>query len=515
MSGTSVERPLGTLAVEAAGSAAPAVRDGGVTLSYSQLEADSERVAGGLLQAGVRPGDRVALFMPNCTELVLAYFGCFKAGAIAVPLNTRYRWPEACYAIGHSGSTTLLAHSAVAGQVDVQALDALGVVRRYLAGQGGPAHGFRAFRELLTGANTGLRLLAVLPDQPALIVYTSGSTARPKGVIHTHASIRRTAHDFAAVRRLTGADTTLISLSLCHAAALRGQLLPAIATGGCSVLVPAFSPEAMPGVIEEHRVTWIQLLPAQLGELAGQVTAAAGRYDLGSLRCAYVAGDKAPLATLERFREALGFEATEYCGMAECGTYATNPPAGPRRPGSIGLPVPGTEVRIDGAARPGDVGEILLRGPAMMQGYWRDPEATAQALRGGWLHTGDLGRIDQDGYIWHAGRSKFMIVRDGSNISPLEVEEALNAHPGIQQSAVIGIPDQKLGQRVVAYAVTRPGQGSPPSSQELRSFAAERLAPYKVPEGIVLLPDLPATGMGKTDRAALQRRAESDIWPSR
>jgi long-chain acyl-CoA synthetase len=168
ISGMSVERPLGTLAAEAAGnSAAPAVREGGVTLSYSQLEADSERVAGGLLRAGVGPGDRVALFIPNCTELVLAYFGCFKAGAIAVPLNTRYRWPEACYAIGHSGSTTLLVHSSVVGQVDVHALDALGVVRRYLAGQGGPAHRFRAFRELLTGANTGLRLPAVSPDQPA------------------------------------------------------------------------------------------------------------------------------------------------------------------------------------------------------------------------------------------------------------------------------------------------------------------------------------------------------------
>jgi long-chain acyl-CoA synthetase len=417
---------------------------------------------------------------------------------------------EACYAIGHSGATTLLVHSAMAGQVDVPALDSLGVTRRYLAGPGRPARSFRAFVELLTGPGTAGRLPAVLPDQPALIIYTSGSTARPKGVIHTHASIQHTVRDFAAVRRLAAADTTLISLSLSHAAALRGQLLPTIATGGCSVLLPAFTPETMPGAIAEHRVTWIQLLPAQLGELVEQVTAAAGRHDLSSLRCVYVAGDKAPVATLGRFRAAFEFEATEYCGMAECGSYATNPPFGLGRPGSIGLPVPGTEVRIDGAVRPGDVGEILLRSPAVMQGYWRDPEATAEALRDGWLHTGDLGRIDQDGYVWYTGRSKFMIVRGGSNISPLEVEEALNAHPGIQESAVIGVSDENLGQRVIAYAVTRQGHGSAPSSEELRSFAADRLAAYKVPEHIVFLASLPTTGMGKVDRAALRRRAESD-----
>jgi acyl-CoA synthetase (AMP-forming)/AMP-acid ligase II len=485
-----------------------------MTCSYGQLEADSERVARGLLQAGVAPGDRVVLFMPNCAELVLAYLGCFKAGAIAVPLNTRYRWPEARYAIEHSGSTTLLAHSAVIGQLDVPALDGLGIVRCYLAGAGEPAHTFRAFRELLTSAGTGVRLPALRAEQLALILYTSGSTARPKGVAHTHGGIQHTLRECAAVRRLTGADTTLISLSVSHASALWSQLLPTIATGGCSVLLAAFSAETMqtmPAMIAEHRVTWIQMMPAQLGELTEQVIAAAGRYDLSSLRCAYVGGDKAPLATLERFRETLGFEATECCGMSECGTYTTNPPFGPKRPGSIGTPMPGAQVRIDGAARPGDQGEILLRSPGMMQGYWKDPEATARALRGGWLHTGDLGWMDEDGYLWYTGRSKFVIVRGGSNISPLEVEEALNAHPGVQQSAAIGVPDHKLGQRVAAYAVTRQGQGPPPSSEELRSFVAGRLAAYKVPEVIVLLPSLPTTGMGKIDRTALQRRAESDM----
>ena len=190
--------------------------------------------------------------------------------------------------------------------------------------------------------------------------------------------------------------------------------------------------------------------------------------------------------------------------------YASNRPLDRNRDGSIGLPAPGTEVRIDGATRPGDEGEILLASPSMMRGYWNDPEATARAVRDGWLHTGDLGRIDEDGYVWWTGRSKFIIVRAGSNISPLEVEEVLNDHPDVLQSAVIGVPDERLGQRVVAYAVTRQGPDSAPSGDDLRGFLAERLAVYKVPEVINIRSSLPTSGMGKVDRAALLQFAVLD-----
>jgi acyl-CoA synthetase (AMP-forming)/AMP-acid ligase II len=506
------ERPLSTLLAEAAArySEAAAVCAGGVTHSYGQLEADSERVARSLVHAGVRPGDRVALFMPNCVEFVLAYFGCFKAGALAVPLNTRYRWPEARYAIEHSGATTLLAHSALAGEVDVRALDGLGVVRRHLAGPGRPADSFRPFGELLAAGDTSVRLPLVLPDQDALLLYTSGSTAKPKGVTLTHAGVRHTLRAYAAMWELTGTDRVLVSLPICHAAGLMCELLTTLATGGQSFLLPVFDPEATLRAIEEHRITWTLVLPPQLGALAEQAARADGRHDLTSLRFAIVGGDKAPLPTLERFRAALGFEATEGCGITECVPYASNRPFGARRTGSIGVPAPDTELRIDGAARAGDEGEILLRSPSMMRGYWRDSGATSQALRDGWLHTGDLGYVDEDGYVWWTGRSKFIIVRGGSNISPLEVEEVLDGHPAVQQSAVVGVPDEKLGQRVVAYAVTREGLDSP-SGEELRSFVAERLAAYKVPEVMFLATSLPISGMGKVDRSALQRRAALDL----
>jgi len=507
----STPRPLGTLVADAAATqpGAPAIIAGDTTHSYEELETDAGRVARGLVEAGVRPGDRVALFMPNCLELVLAYFACFKAGAIAVPLNTRYRWPEARYAIEHSGATTLLVHTALVGEIEVAALAALGVVRRHLAGGGELPPSFRAFDDLLT-AREEAELPAVVADQDALILYTSGSTAKPKGVTLTHANVCHSLWAYPEQWSLTGTDGVVIGLSLSHAAGLVCQLLVTIAIGGRGILLPAFDPQAMLGAIEAHRATWTLLLPPQVGDLAEQASATAGLHDLGSLRFVIVGGDKTPLPTFARFREALGFDATEGCGITECIPYASNRPFGPRRLGSIGMPAPGTELRIDGARRPGDQGEMLLRGPGLMRGYWRDPEATSTALVGGWFRTGDLGWIDEDGYVWWAGRTKFIIVRGGSNISPLEIEEVMNAHPGVMESAVIGAPDEKLGQRVVAYAVTRQGPGSP-SGEGLRGFVAERLAGYKVPEAVVLLPSLPTAGMGKVDRAALLRRVESDL----
>lgn len=503
---------LGALLTEAAADhgAAPAVCAAKTTLTYEQLAADSGRVAQSLIKAGVRPGDRVALFMPNCVELVLAYFGCFRAGAIAVPLNTRYRWPEARYAIEQSGSTTLLLHTALAAEIDVAAVDGLGVTRRYVAGAGDPVAAARPFGELLAGAHPPVEPPVVRPDQDALILYTSGSTARPKGVTITHAAVRRTLRAYAEMWPVSGADTALIGLSISHAAGLICQLLLTIGTGGCSVLLPAFDAGEALRTIAERRITWTLVLPPQLADLAAHRSAGAGPRDLSSLRFAIVGGDKAPLPTLERFREAFGFEATEGCGITECVPYASNRPHGPNRVGSIGIPAPGTEVRIDGATLPGDEGEILISSPSMMRGYWNDPEETARAIRDGWLHTGDLGRIDEDGYVWWTGRSKFIIVRGGSNISPLEVECVLNDHPDVRQAAVIGVPDERLGQRVVAYAVTRHGPDSPPSDEELRAFVAERLAAYKVPEVIHLRSSLPISGMGKVDRAALLRSAAFD-----
>ena len=252
------------------------------------------------------------------------------------------------------------------------------------------------------------RLPAVDRDSPALILFTSGSTDRPKGVTHTHASMNHTVATQIEVQELGPGDVNLITLATCHIAGLFGQLLPTLRAGGLCILHPRYEPVLAAREIEQSGVTRIQLLPAQL---AGLLDAAqAERCDLRSLRCALVGGDVLALDVHRRFGEFTGLEATEVCGMTECFDYSMNPPFGDKRLGSIGRPPPGTQLRLSAATGqeppPGDPGEILVRSPGVMMGYWQDPERTAEALQRGWLHTGDIARRDRDGWFWFVARSK-------------------------------------------------------------------------------------------------------------
>jgi acyl-CoA synthetase (AMP-forming)/AMP-acid ligase II len=231
--------------------------------------------------------------------------------------------------------------------------------------------------------------------------------------------------------------------------------------------------------------------------------------DVSSVRSCFAGGDAVPLHVHERFHELTGLEVSEVWGMTECLTSAMNPPFGRKKPGSIGLPVREAGLRVIDAqgrdAANGEVGELLVKSPAMFVGYWNNPEATAAAIQDGWLHTGDLARLDEDGYYWFVGRKKEIIIRGGSNISPLEVEEAIDGHPAVLRSGVVGAPDAHYGQVVVAYVVLR--EGAPPVTEDdLRRFVAQRLAAYKVPERHVFVPDLPLNPTGKVDRHALRAR---------
>lgn len=480
--------------------------------TYAQLDDETDRIGGGLEAAGARTGDRIALFMPNCPELLLGYLACFKLGAVAVPLNYRYRQAEAQYALEHSGATTLLVHPALVGEVERLPLERMGLRRRYMTGRAPTLPGFAAFEGLLAWPGR-VPDAEFEEDQPGAILYTSGTTARPKGVTYTHTTLWQNCTVQTETFVFTADDVHLVSTAACHAAAFTGQLLPSLYSGGTCVLTHLPGPDQVVQAIEARRVTRVQMLPASLEDLVEHLEHGPSA-DLSSWRCCTAGGDVVPLDLLTRFRKATGFDITELYGMTEVLSCLTNPPFGPKKLGSIGMPAVRTQCRVvdhDGQDLPdGQTGELLVRTPAMMVGYWNNPEATAEALRGGWMHTGDLTRRDEDGTYWFVGRKKEIIIRSGSNISPLEVEEAIDQHPAVHLSCVVGVPDSHYGETVAAYVALRPDVSPPPTPEELRRFVAERIAAYMVPERITILDELPLNSTGKVDRKKLHAQVLAD-----
>jgi len=479
--------------------------------TYAEIDDATDRIAASLWAEGVKPGDRVAFFLPNCPELVFGYFACFKLGAITVPLNYRYKSGEVHYALEHSGAVALIVHPTLAGEIDLLAIQKLGVRRAYIASEKGQPPFAQPFDSLLTGTKEQLPAPTFDEKQAVAILYTSGSTARPKGVTYTHASLWHDCTIQTESFRFSQSDVHLISTAACHAAAFTGQLLPNVLAGGTTVLTHLPSPSQVIDAIQTHRVTRVQMLPATLEDLIEHLEGGAAA-DLSSWRCCTAGGDLVSLDLHQRFRKTTGFEIDELYGMTEVLSCIANPPFGVKRLGSIGKPVSRTQARVvddNGADLPaGQIGELLIQSPAMMTGYWNDPSATAEALRAGWMHTGDLARVDEDGYFWFMGRKKEIIIRGGSNISPLEVEMVLDAHPAVRLSGVVGLPDKHLGQTVAAFVALRDDASSLPTVEELRQFVADRIAAYKVPERITLLDEMPLNATGKIDRKRLHALVE-------
>ncbi len=478
--------------------------------TFAELEDQSAALARGLLAAGVEAGDRVAVFMPNCPELVLAYAACFRLGAVAAPLNYRYRTPEAEYALGHAGAKLLIVHKSLFAEAAPLDWQRLGLRRGYVVDDPAPPPPWRPFRELLAAGGGALPDPDFDPRQPVAILYTSGSTAKPKGVVYSQGGLAANCDIQIETFAFTPDDVHLVSTAACHAAAFTGQLLPGLASGGACVLTHLPRPERVVQEIVRRRVSRVQMLPATLEDLVEHLEQNPGK-DLSSWRCCTSGGDVVPVDLHHRFARAVGFEITELYGMTEVLSCITNPPFGPKRAGSIGLPAAQTEAHVDGPAGEAskDGGELLVRSPAMMTGYWNDPENTAAALAGGWMHTGDLARRDADGFFWFVGRKKEIIIHGGSNISPLEVEEVLDEHPAVRLSCVVGLPDDHWGQTVAAYVALRPDAAPRPTGDELRQFVAARIAAYKTPERVRIVDELPLGPTGKVDRHTILARALS------
>jgi long-chain acyl-CoA synthetase len=481
----------------------------GGSMSYRELDEYSDACAEGLIRRGLRPGDTVGLQLPNVPAFPIAYFGILKAGGVVVPLNVLLTQPEIAYHLGDAGAQMLITWAGVAEQAVKGAADA-GVPTVVVAGAPASVGGV-AFDELLAAPSGSRPMVACDANDTAVIIYTSGTTGRPKGAELTHIQLYMQADLPARAVGVSSDDVILTVLPLFHVFALCSILNLGVRFGCTLSLVPRFSAEAVLTAIQRDRATIFDGVPTMFIGLLSHPHL--DSYDFSSLRLAVSGGAPIPADVLDAFERRFGVVILEGYGLSETTCTATqNRSATDRRVYSVGKPLWGTELEVwddNGRALPRgkeNVGELVTRGYHVMKGYHGQPEATAAAFAGGWFHTGDLGYIDEDGYVFIVDRKKELILRGGYNVYPREVEEVLHAHPAVAIAAVIGIPDDRLGEEVKAYVVTNPG--AQVSAQELIAFCRERLAAYKYPRHIEFRESLPLSGAGKVQKLLIRDTAE-------
>jgi long-chain acyl-CoA synthetase len=461
-----------------------------------ELAARSARVADGFVQLGVRPGERVVVCMANCPEVGLTYSALWRAGAVPTPVLFLLTEEEIRHVVQDSGAVACVTTPEFLPKV-LAAATGLPVVVVGEASAGAiPWEHLEAGSELALVDRDGGDLAALL--------YTGGTTGRSKGVALTHASLDAAGAAAAEAAFSPGRNSGLLPLPLAHAYGLLVTVGGLHAReAGRSVLMRWFDPVGFIALVEEHRLQTSALVPSMIQMLLAQPLE---DHDLSCLE--RVSSGAAPLAAevaAEFERRIPSCEIREGYGCTETSALISSQPE-TRRVGSVGKPVSGVEVRIespDGAVLPaGESGEICVRGPVLMMGYWNDPDATEQAVRNGWLHTGDVGHFDDDGYLYVVDRIKDLIIRGGFNVYPRDIEDVLLAHPAIVGAAAVGRPDPKLGEEVVAFVQL--GPGATPTLDELMAYAREHLGAYKYPREIRVVDALPLTSVMKLDRKALR-----------
>ncbi|MER5916547.1 long-chain fatty acid--CoA ligase [Streptomyces sp. NPDC001982] len=464
-------------------------------VSYRSLDQGSARMAGLLNDRGVKPGDRVAIMLPNVPEFALAYFGVLRVGGIVVPMNPLLKSREVVYYLGDSGARLLFAWHAFADEARAGALQA--EAESVVVGPG-------SFDELLAPAPPVEDLADRHEDDTAVILYTSGTTGQPKGAELTHANLTRNCDIVATdLLQLTADDVIFGGLPLFHAFGQTCTLNAAVASGACLTLLPRFDAAKALGILGEHGVTVFAGVPTVFSRLVQKPDRAA--YPVSRLRMSLTGGAAMPVQVLHDFQAAFDCVVLEGYGLSETSPVASfnTLQAGPR-PGSVGTPIRGVEMRVvdDGTEVPhGETGEIAIRGHNVMKRYWQRPEETAAAIRDGWLYTGDLGRVDEDGYFWIVGRKKDVIIRGGYNVYPREVEDVLYEHPAVADAAVIGLPDSDLGEEVGAAVVLKPGART--TAEELREYVKRQVAAYKYPRKVWIVDALPKGPTGKILKRAI------------
>ncbi|WP_328535597.1 long-chain-fatty-acid--CoA ligase [Streptomyces sp. NBC_00344] len=460
-----------------------AVSSGEQHLTYAQLDNLAGRVAALLAERGVVPGDRVAVMLPNMLEFPVLYYGVLRAGGIVVPMNPLLKSREVAHYLRDSGARLIFAFGPVAERATAGA-------------EGTPAHVVKieagSLDTLLAGYEEPASTAGGGQDDTAVILYTSGTTGVPKGAELTHANLARNADLTAcSLFALTPDDAVMGCLPLFHAFGQTCAMNAAVGAGARLVLLPRFEPGAAWETIARERITIFEGVPTMYAALLGQNH---DGVDASSLRLCASGGSALPVEVLHAFEAAFECPVLEGFGMSETSPVASfNHPDKPRKAGSIGTPVEGVEMRL--VDEKDGVGELCVRGHNVMKGYWGRHEATAETVQDGWLHTGDLARVDADGYYFVVDRKKDLVIRGGFNIYPREIEEVLYEHPSVAEAAVIGVPHAMLGEEVAAAVTLRHGSGT--TAGELKQFVKERVAPYKYPREVWILDLLPKGATGK------------------
>jgi malonyl-CoA/methylmalonyl-CoA synthetase len=448
----------------------------GAALRYGDLDAASRRAAGRLHGAGLRAGDRVLVSANASFDLVVAHVACLRLGLVVVPANTAYRAAELAHLVGDARPRAAICD-------ERERSDALRAADPGL-------HTWTPDLSLPDADPPGLDTAP--PEAPALIGYTSGTTGRPKGAVLSHANLLASAESLRIAWRWSADDRLVLALPLFHMHGLGVGLHGTLHAGAAAVLVPHFHPDAVARAILRTDATLFFGVPTMYHRLLEFGNAGA----LRALRLCVSGSAALPADQHAAIAQACGQQILERYGMTETVMLVSNPVDGERRPGTVGLPLPGVEVRLAGSPA-----QIEVRGPNVFAGYWQRPDANEEAFTAdGWFRTGDLGERDEAGYLRITGRAKELIISGGYNVYPREVEDALRAHPGIADAAVVGTPSPEWGEVVTAYL-----EGpAPPDLAALRLFLADRLAPYKQPRLVHGLDELPRNALGKVQKHRLR-----------
>lgn len=452
-------------------------------ISYRTLDRVSAEVAGLLRSRGVGPGDRVALMLPNVTHFAAIYFGILRVGAVVVPMNPLLVGREVDYYLDDSGAREIFVWHEVTSAAPDHAM------------QVSP----QTFGTLLAGAEPSATVAARDRDDTAVILYTSGTTGQPKGAELTHDNLRRNVDINRDELAIAAGTRVLGCLPLFHSFGQTCALNATISAGGTLTLLPRFDPDRALDLLEGHRIEVFLGVPTMYEALVHARTAT-GR-DVSHLHTCVSGGAALPVEVLREFEASFGCDVLEGYGLSETSpTATTNRRDRPRKIGSVGIPIDGVEIGVvdeSGAILPPDVvGEVVIRGHNVMKGYWRRPAETAAAITSeGWFHTGDLGRVDDDGYLFIVDRMKDMIIRGGYNVYPREIEEVAHQHPAVREVAVVGIPDARLGEEIGMAVALRDGHEL--TADALRAFIRESVAAYKYPRAIWFVDELPKGPSGK------------------
>ncbi len=481
----------------------PAVKLDDIVISYGMLEAAVARAAGVMRDKGVAEGDRVGMQLPNVPYFPIVYFGALRLGAVVVPMNPLLKDREVGYHLSDSGARLMFgwhqfADAAVAGSEEA-GTECITVT---------PGE----FEQLVGSAEPVEEVTERADDDAAVIIYTSGTTGTPKGATLKHSNLG-TGADVA--RDLVDAKpdwVALATLPLFHVFGMNSVMNVAIRSRGMMTLVPRFDPGKVLEVIERDHVTSFAGVPTMYAALLHHPDRE--RHDVSSVNLCVSGGSPMPVEVLRGFDDAFGAKVLEGYGLSETTGMGTfNTPDRERKPGSIGVPVGGTEIRLvdseDNDVPSGEPGELVMRGPFVMTGYWGRDDATEEVMRGGWFHTGDIATLDEDGYYFIVDRKKDLIIRGGYNVYPRELEEVLYAHPAVREAAVLGVPHESLGEEVGAAVALKEGEQA--SVEELRDYMKQKVAAYKYPRVIWLVDELPKGPTGKILKREIEVPAAESV----